>query len=136
MTTDYKVFIDSNILVYLIDKDNSKKEKVIELTSEECLISTQVVCENVNVCIKKLKLPYKESMEHGNYLLSNFRISIIQPSTIEKCFLILDKYKYSLWDSMIVSSALENDCDILYSEYMQHKQLIDGRLKIVNPFKE
>jgi len=122
MTTDSKVFIDSNILVYLIDKDNSKKEKVIELTSEECIISTQVVCENINVCLKKFKLPYKESMEHGNYLLSNFRISIIQPSTIEKRFLILDKNKFSLWNSMIISSALENDCDILYSEDMQHNQ--------------
>jgi len=35
---------------------------------------------------------------------------------------------------MIVSSALQSGCDILYSEDMQHDQEIDGQLEVVNPF--
>ena len=38
------------------------------------------------------------------------------------------------WDSIIVASALENRCSILYTEDMQHGQVVDQRLTIVNPF--
>jgi predicted nucleic acid-binding protein len=35
---------------------------------------------------------------------------------------------------MIVASALENDCSILYSEDMQDGQIIEGKLRLRNPF--
>ena len=30
--------------------------------------------------------------------------------------------------------SVENGCNILYSEDMQHKQVIDDKLTIINPF--
>ncbi|MEI6154767.1 MAG: DNA-binding protein, partial [Deltaproteobacteria bacterium] len=45
------------------------------------------------------------------------------------------KYQYSYYDSLIISSALEKKCQILYSEDMQDGQTIEKTLKIVNPFK-
>jgi len=35
---------------------------------------------------------------------------------------------------LIVAAALLADCDTLYSEDMQHGQVFDGRLTIINPF--
>ena len=134
--TDDKIFIDSNVLVYLVDKDISKKEIVISLTTTKCLISTQVVAENMNVCLKKLNLPYSESVKHANKLLDKYIIKLIHPSTFKIAFHVLEKYKFSFWDSMIIASALENDCGILYSEDLQHNQLIEGKLRIINPFSE
>ena len=131
-----RIFIDSNVLVYLVDKDISKKEIVISLTTTKCLISTQVVAENMNVCLKKLNLPYSESVKHANELLDKYIIKLIQPSTFKIAFNVLEKYKFSFWDSMIIASALENDCGILYSEDLQHNQLIEGKLRIINPFSE
>jgi predicted nucleic acid-binding protein len=34
----------------------------------------------------------------------------------------------------MLASALENDCTILYSEDMQHNQVIEQSLRIINPF--
>jgi len=48
--------------------------------------------------------------------------------------LIKDKYKYSYYDCLIISTALLNNCDTLYSEDMQHGQLIENKLEIINPF--
>jgi predicted nucleic acid-binding protein len=48
---------------------------------------------------------------------------------------ILDRYKYSFYDSLIIATALENKCMILYSEDLQHNQGIGKKMKIVNPFK-
>jgi len=45
------------------------------------------------------------------------------------------KYKFSYWDSLIIASALESGCGILYTEDMQDGQVIEDRLRIVNPFK-
>ena len=44
------------------------------------------------------------------------------------------KYNYSFYDSLIIAAAIESGCSILYSEDMQHNQLIEEKLKIVNPF--
>jgi len=45
-----------------------------------------------------------------------------------------EKYGYSWWDSLVLSAALGNGCSILYSEDLQHKQIIENSLEIVNPF--
>ena len=46
------------------------------------------------------------------------------------------KYEFSYWDSLVIASALENGCEILYSEDMQHNQIIEDKLKIKNPYIE
>jgi predicted nucleic acid-binding protein len=35
---------------------------------------------------------------------------------------------------MIIAAALQAGCETLYSEDMHHRQMIDKRLQIVNPF--
>jgi len=37
---------------------------------------------------------------------------------------------------LIVASALENNCSILYTEDFQNGQIIEKKLKIINPFIE
>ncbi len=49
---------------------------------------------------------------------------------------IREKYKFQYYDSLIIATALENKCTILYSEDMQHGQIIERQLKIINPFRE
>jgi len=45
-----------------------------------------------------------------------------------------DRYQISYWDSLIVAAALDANCDTLYTEDMQHRQVIEGRLTLINPF--
>ena len=45
------------------------------------------------------------------------------------------KYHFSIWDALVISSALQGECSILYSEDMQHNQIIKNSLTILNPFK-
>ena len=48
---------------------------------------------------------------------------------------IKEEYKLQFYDSLIIATALENSCSILYSEDMQHGQIIENSLKIINPFE-
>jgi predicted nucleic acid-binding protein len=43
-------------------------------------------------------------------------------------------YAVSFWDSLVIASALQAQVSVLYSEDLQHEQVIDGRLRIINPF--
>jgi len=53
------------------------------------------------------------------------------PKRLLQTVKIATRYGFSFWDSMIVASALNNHCSVLYSEDLQHNQLIDGRLQII-----
>jgi predicted nucleic acid-binding protein len=44
------------------------------------------------------------------------------------------EFKFSYWDSLMVSSALAANCKVFYTEDLQHGQLIENRLEVINPF--
>jgi predicted nucleic acid-binding protein len=67
-------------------------------------------------------------------IIQETKISSINLETIKKCWDVRIKYKYSYWDSLILASAIENHCTVIYSEDMQHNQIIDNSVRIVNPF--
>lgn len=127
-------FIDTNIIIYLFSEDFQKKEIALSLLSPEYLVSTQVINENVNVCLRKLKLSKEEAFAHGNKLIATYQVTLIRKSTISKAFQICLSYSFSFWDSLIISAALENNCEILLSEDMQNGLVIEDRLLIKNPF--
>jgi predicted nucleic acid-binding protein len=136
MTVHDKVFIDSNVTLYLIDNSSSyKKQKAENFLSPDVIISTQVINENVNVCLKKLKLDKATTFDFAMKLMGRFQTVVITPEIIIKSFDLSIKYQISSWDSIIISTALNHECTILYSEDMQHGLVIEGKLKIMNPFK-
>jgi len=70
------------------------------------------------------------------FLKKYFKVLPIYFELSLKAVQIKLKYFFSYWDSLIIASALESGCSILYTEDMQDGQLIEERLKIVNPFKK
>ena len=129
-----KVFIDTNIIIYSLGKNSTKAHIVAPLFLDRPCISTQVLSETVNVTTKRLGLATSDVRQLIKTLHEVCHVELITMSTIEVALNIQDRYKFSWYDSLIISSALDAGCHTLYSEDMQHGQLIEGRLKIVNPF--
>lgn len=132
-----KVFYDTNILVYSRSNDLSKKKKAdkLLLSGSYIYISTQVINEFTSVATKKLKMPLKEVINNAQCFINAFEICAVDKNTVQRSFEIIDKYKYSTWDSLIIASALIAGCSELYSEDLNDGQVIEGVLKISNPFK-
>jgi predicted nucleic acid-binding protein len=135
-----KVFLDTNILIYCYSVDEKEKQykalSLLEKHSDNSLISTQVINELSNILFKKFKLTSIEIentiLEIDNYVnIVNFTLT-----TQIKALKIKEKYKLQFYDSLIIATALENKCTILYSEDMQDNFIIDSVLTIINPFKE
>jgi predicted nucleic acid-binding protein len=129
-----KVFVDTNVVVYVFDKTVSKQAKSIEIIKNKPVISSQVIIESLNVCIKKLKLSKEAAYKNSIFLLKYCEYQSLESTTFIRAFSISEKYGYSHLDSLIIASALETNCTQLYSEDMQHNQLIEKKLRIVNPF--
>ncbi len=131
-----KSFLDSNIVIYCYTStEPTKKAKAIEVAEgDDVFISTQVLQETANTLRKKFGKTWPEISLVLQELTQNFRVHINRENTILDATRIAEKYGFSFYDSLVVSAALQNGCKTLYSEDMQNGQMIDGTLKIVNPF--
>jgi len=132
-----KVFIDTNILVYLAT-DKTGKQEIIVNKFEECtysFISIQVLNEFSNTCFKKSLLRPDEIEFAIKEYTTMFNLAILNVDAIIGALKIKQKYGFSYYDCLIISTAIQNDCSILYTEDMLHLQRIDNKLTIINPFK-
>jgi predicted nucleic acid-binding protein len=133
-----RFFIDTNLLIYYVSDNASRKDVVKDLLvdNENIIISSQVITEFVAVTVTKKILSFDDSVKYAKEFLNLFYLELIDNEVILLSFKISEQYKYSIWDSLIMASALESNCSVLYTEDFQHGQIIDKKLKIINPFSE
>ena len=129
-----KVFLDSNVALYLLSSDAAKADRAEGLLAEGGVISVQVLNEVANVTRRKLTMSWSET----NDVLDAIRaVCTTEPLTVETHDTgrrISERYGLSVYDSMIAATALLAECEVLYSEDMHDGLVIDARLRIVNPF--
>ena len=133
-----KIFIDTNLWIYLYSK-NEKADIVKELISanfENIIVSTQVLTELYNVLTKKKLKSKTESKEIVSEIIENFFIFLVDTEIVKKAIEISITYGYSYYDSQIITTAFQNNCKYLYSEDLQHDQVIEKQLKIINPYQK
>ena len=133
-----KVFVDTNIFVYAhISTDKIKYDIAVDflktrLAGKKIFISTQVMSEFYSAMLK-----YRRSHDEISSFLDSIihcaNVASISLSTVKICLKLKERYGYSYWDSLILASAIENDCAILYSEDMQSGHFIEESLIIQNP---
>jgi predicted nucleic acid-binding protein len=82
---------------------------------------------------RKFNLSYGDISDSVTELTSNFIVSEVSSFTILSALRLADSLKYSYFDSLILASAIECGCNILYTEDLRHGQVINESFKIVNP---
>jgi predicted nucleic acid-binding protein len=130
-------FLDTNLWVYFFAKDPLNKVEVVadivDTQLPSLIISTQVLGELYNVLTRKRIFLNPEAQSVVSGLANRTLVVDIDASKVLQAMEINIRYGYSYWDSLIISTALQSNCSILYSEDMQHNQLIEGKLRIMNP---
>ena len=129
-----KVFIDTNIVIYSLGSSSPKAALAAPLFAHQPTLSTQVLSETANVALKKLAMPLSETSKLLAMLEATCKVEIITPATIQRALDIAERYGFSWFDSLIVATALDAGCDLLYTEDLQHGQIIEGKLTVTNPF--
>lgn len=62
-------------------------------------------------------------------------VETLTPEVHDRGFAVAQRYGFSVYDAMILASALLDGCRILYSEDLQDGQRIDEQLTVRNPFR-
>ena len=136
-----RFFLDSNIFVCSFDVSSPDKaaqsKKLIRSAIETRggIVSYQVVQEFFNVALRRFSRPMT-TIEAEQYLSTTFRplLSVHSSQALYgEALRLAHRYHLPWYDSLIVASAIEGKCEVLYSEDFQDGQRI-GSVEISNPF--
>lgn len=135
-----KVFLDTNIWVYAADaSDLTKMVAARQLVNRvrlenRIVVSVQSLGEFCNVTTRMYKRDFSKVWT-ALKMLEGFEVVSADAETIAFALDIAEKHKIAFWDAMLVATASEAGCTTLYSEDLNHNQVISG-VKIMNPFIE
>jgi len=136
-----RYFLDTNIFVYSFDPVDTRKARIAEelvtrgVGARLGVISYQVVQEFMNVSLRQ----FMATMTVAELELYFFKVLLPMMKVPSSSGLFLEAlrlqtaHQIAWYDSLIVSAAIQGDCEILYSEDIQHGRRF-GDLVIQNPF--
>ena len=137
-----KVFLDTNLFIYQLDTNDKRKSDIANklirsaVKDNNACISFQVVQECLNTMLRKAEICLSTSQ--SEIYLENILFPLLQvyPSLTlyRSAISIQSRYQYGFYDSLIIAAALEAGCMTLFSEDLQHGQVIE-QLVIQNPFR-
>ncbi len=135
-----KYFVDTNILVYAndsSDKDKQRQAKRIILDGireESIAVSAQALSEFYVTVTRKIKVTLSpEVAKKEIQLLRKIEIVEIDFDLIIHAIDLSNRHQLSYWDSLIIAAAIRSKSTVLFSEDLNHNQVVET-VKIINPF--
>jgi len=129
-------FFDTNVLLYLASGDPAKADRAERLVADGGTISVQILNEIANVARRKMRMSWKETSAFLTMMRDLLPVVPVTVETHEIGIALAERYGFSIYDAIIAASAMLSDCNTLWSEDLQHNMVVDGRLRIVNPFSQ
>ncbi|SFH29706.1 Predicted nucleic acid-binding protein, contains PIN domain [Palleronia marisminoris] len=127
-------FVDTNVVLYLLDDDGRKADRAETILEQRPRISVQVLNEAMVNCRRKAGLSWDET---GAFLMDIQAVCSVDDLTLQTHEVgraLAERYGFSVYDSMIVAAALIAGCTTLWTEDMHDGLLVEGQLRLVNPF--
>jgi predicted nucleic acid-binding protein len=141
---DAKVFLDTNILLYLHDQKDGAKARTAEawlrtlIAQQRACLNLQVLNEAASAMLRKSWFDRPDQVFAIIDDLAELGDTPIGWAEVEIARLLHAHLGYSWWDCLLLASALEMGCTLFLSEDLQDDQHIavtpDQSLTIVNPF--
>ncbi len=135
-------FLDTNIFVYaLLASEPLKKQRALDLielalNSRRGCVSYQVLQEFANVATRKFakRLSALECQQFVDAAMQPLNRVGSSPELLAAALVLQEESRYSFYDSLMLAAALQAGATTVYTEGLQHHQLLRGSLRIVNPF--
>jgi len=131
-------FVDSNIWLYALGSTGDLKKQAAAasvINFPDLVISTQVINE---VCFNLIRKSGFDALQVQEVIESMYeRALVVQPDkdSILLAVGLRESASLSYWDSQLVACAVLVGCAEFLSEDMHDGQLIEGSLRVRNPFK-
>jgi len=129
-------FFDTNILFYLLSVDEPKADRAEELLADGGVISVQVLNEFASVAARKLNMPWADIRQILAGIRAACQVEALTEAMHECGLDLAQRYGFSFYDATIAAAALLSGCSTLYTEDFHHGLIIEGKVTIVNPFRD
>ena len=127
-------FFDTNVLLYLLSPNSAKADRAEEIIALRGVISVQVLNEFANVASRKFGANFVKVRDQLSAIREVCTVVPLDVETHELGLDIAERYKFSVYDSMLVAAAQRAGCNTFFTEDLQHGQKI-GPLTVRNPFR-
>jgi predicted nucleic acid-binding protein len=132
------VALDTNVMVYVEGVNGAEREAasralIRRLAVEQTFVPAQALGELYNVLTRKAAWPGLRAKLAVEAWRDSFPLAPTTPSAIMGAVTLAAEHRLSIWDSVMVSVADENNCRLLLSEDLQNGFSWRG-VTVTNPF--
>jgi predicted nucleic acid-binding protein len=128
-------FLDSNVVLYSVVQGDPRSETAASILAAGAWISMQVLAEVIALARRKLAMPWPDIDRLITHLHTVCPDPVqVGPAIFRDARRIAERYGYRIFDAQVLAAAISINATLLFSEHMQHGQVIDGRLTIRSPF--
>ena len=135
-------FLDTNIFVYaLLASEPRKIQRALQLVEQALAshlgcTSYQVVQEFANVALRKFaqRFTHEQCKQFIDAAMHPLNRVASSAELVNTALDLQGETRYPFYDSLMLAAALQCGADVVYTEDLQHNQLVRGSLRIVNPF--
>lgn len=129
-------FFDTNILIYAFAENDPRLVSAETLVNAGGVVSVQILNEAANTLSRKFRFGWHRINQIIAAILNTCPDPVpLTLDTHHRARRIAERYRYSFYDGLVVASAIEAGCRVLYTEDLQHGQVIE-RVRIENPFRD
>jgi predicted nucleic acid-binding protein len=138
--TGQRFSIDTNILVYSVDKDAGARHEqsrllVDALADADCVLTVQALAGFFHGVTRKDKMPKDEAAAMVNDWMELFPGAVADGRTLKQAIQLKNEHGFAFWDAMLVQAARSAGVTRFLTEDMQDGRRV-GELRLENPFKE
>ncbi len=138
MIVERHATVDTNILIYAIDRHAGEKQAISQsliesLVCDDGVVTLQVLGEFFHATTRKGFLSPAEARVRIDYWRDLFHVAAADEIALDDAVTAVTDHGLSFWDAMLWATARQAGCPVLYSEDMQHGRTLGG-VEIVNPF--
>jgi predicted nucleic acid-binding protein len=133
-------FVDANVIVYALDETaGTKRERARTLleglwAARSGCLSVQIMQEVYVTLTSKVPKPLDTSTASSiSDDLSRWRVHAPGPADVRGAIALHRQHRIAFWDAMVIWSAAQLDCTILWSEDLNPGQVYDS-VRVMNPF--
>ena len=121
-----QVFFDSNVLIYAFTQAGDKTDTARQMLSRGGAVNVQALNETANTLQRKFNVGWPRIGQIVDAILRACPNPLpLTLDTHRAALRICERYGYSIYDGLIIAAAKEAGCATLYSEDLQHGQIIE-----------
>ena len=138
MTAKGRFTLDTNILIYAVDRDAGERHEraraiVGQAARRDCVLTLQALAEFFHATTRKGLLGADRASAYVRDWLEVFPVAAADDATLSDAMDAVAEHRLSFWDAMLWACARRGGCAAVLSEDFQDGRRLSG-VTFVDPF--